>query len=486
MKYILKNRIDINFKKEIYMKNKIKCPNCGTIIQLDESDYNSIVSQVRNEEFESELSKKEEALKVQLNSEIELAKTKTESNFKDELSKKDKEIQDLQNKYNHLSNEAAKKVAEQKDALNEAVNFRDLEIATLKKELEMAENDKKSAIVEALAKEKENSTSKDIEIEKLKQTLKAKETEKELAISRALSDKEKEIADLNNKITINDSSYIQKETTLKSEYEAQLRAMQTEVDFYKDFKAKQSTKLIGESLEIHCATEYNKTLRPILTRAYFEKDNEVSMDSSSKGDFIFRDYDEDGSEFVSIMFEMKNETDTTSTKKANEHFFKELDKDRKEKKCEYAVLVSLLEPDSELYNAGIVDVSYQYEKMYVVRPQFFIPIITLIRNGALNSLEARRQLAIIQNQNIDISNFEDNMNKFKEAFGKNYELASRKFADAIKDIDNTIKALEKTKADLLSSDRNLRLANDKAQGLTIKKLTHNAPSVAEKFKKPKK
>lgn len=392
------------------MKNEIKCPNCGTIIQIDEDDYNLIVEQVRNTEFNNELLKREKELKDKLNADLELNRIKSEASFKEELNNKENEIN------------------------------------------------------------------------KLKQSIDNKETEKELAISKAISEKEKQIAELNNKLVLNDNSYIQKENSLKNDYEAKLKIMQEQVEFYKDFKARQSTKSIGESLEVHCHNEFNKTLRPYLPGCYFEKDNEVSKQSGSKGDFIFRDYDEDGNEFVSIMFEMKNEADETENKHKNEYFFKELDKDRKEKKCEYAVLCTMLEPDSDLYNSGIVDVSYQYEKMYVIRPQFFIPIITLIRNGALTAQEAKKQLAIIQNQNLDISNFEENMNQFKEKFSKNYDTASKKFADAIDDIDKTIKALEKTKADLLSSEKNLRLANDKAQELTIKKLTKNAPSVAQAFK----
>ena len=266
---------------------------------------------------------------------------------------------------------------------------------------------------------------------------------------------------------------------MKESYRKQLADRDELIAYYKDFKAKHSTKMIGEDLEQHCSYEFNR-VRPLFRNAYFEKDNDAS--GGSKGDFIFRDFDDEGTEIVSIMFEMKNERDETATRHKNEDFLAKLDKDRNEKKCEYAVLVSLLEMDNDLYNEGIVDMSHKYPKMYVIRPQNFISIITLLRNAAMNSLSYKKQLIVAQNQDMDYRNFESNMNAFKDAFSRNYELASRKFQDAIDDIDKTIKALEKTKADLLSSDRNLRLANDKAQDLTIKKLTKNAPSIAEKFK----
>ena len=270
-----------------------------------------------------------------------------------------------------------------------------------------------------------------------------------------------------------------KEKSLKEQYEDKLKYKDEQIEYYKDFKARQSTKMVGESLEQHCLTEFNRIRMTAFPMAYFEKDNDAR--TGSKGDFIFRESAEDGTEFISIMFEMKNEMDETASKHKNEDFFKELDKDRREKGCEYAVLVSLLEIDNELYNTGIVDVSYRYKKMYVIRPQFFIPMITLLRNAALNALKYQQELQTLKNQQLDILHFEENMQNFKDGFARNYELASRKFQDAIDDIDKTIKALEKTKADLLSSDRNLRLANDKAQDLSIKKLTKNAPSVKAMF-----
>lgn len=333
------------------------------------------------------------------------------------------------------------------------------------------------------------------------EAIKRAEAEQREIFSNQLNDKEKEISELQSKIKINDAETkvaVNEAVNKKNEEISKLKASKQAMEegyqqqiadkdeliaYYKDFKAKQSTKMIGENLEQHCSTEFNR-LRPLFKNAYFEKDNDSK--GGSKGDFIFRDYDDEKTEIVSIMFEMKNEADETATKHKNEDFLAKLDKDRKEKKCEYAVLVSLLEMDSDLYNEGIVDMSHKYPKMYVVRPQNFIPIITLLRNMALNTLSYKKQLVAVQNQNLDYARFEDNMNQFKDAFSKNYNLASKKFQKAIEDIDKTIADLQKTKEDLLSSDRNLRLANDKAQELTIKKLTKGAPSVAAEFEKKKK
>ena len=317
-----------------------------------------------------------------------------------------------------------------------------------------------------------------LEINDLKNKIKIKDKESELALVDAIEKKEKEISDLNSKLELSKKEYLIKEKNLKETYEEKIKSKNEQLEYYKDFKARQSTKMIGESLEQHCNNEFNK-LRPLFKNSYFEKDNDVK--TGSKGDFIFKDFDEDGTEIVSIMFEMKNETDTTSTKHKNEDFFKELDKDRKEKKCEYAVLVSLLEIDNDYYNNGIVDVSYKYSKMYVIRPQFFIPLITLIRGFAMNSLQYKKELKMVKEQNIDISNFEDNINSFKEAFGRNYRLASEKFKKAIDEIDKTIDHLQRTKEALLSSENNLRLANNKAEDLTIKKLTHNNETMSKMF-----
>ena len=387
--------------------NEIKCPKCGTVFQINENDYSLIVKQIRDSEFDKEMSVREKVFEKDKENLIKI----TKSNYENELIKKDAEI------------------------------------------------------------------------DKLKQELKLQETKQELSIKDAISKKDKTIDELKNKISLNETEYLLKEKNIKDSYEEKIKNKDEQIAYYKDFKARQSTKMIGESLEVHCNNEFNK-LRPLFKNAYFEKDNDAR--SGSKGDFIFKDYDEYGSEIVSIMFEMKNEADTTSTKHKNEDFFKELDKDRKEKKCEYAVLVSLLEIDNDYYNDGIVDVSYKYDKMYVIRPQFFIPLITLIRNAALNTLEYKKELQIIRNQNIDISHFEENMNKFKENFGRNYKLASDKFFKAIDEIDKTIDHLQKTKEALLSSENNLRLANNKAEELTIKKLTHNNDTMTKLFEEAKK
>ena len=326
----------------------------------------------------------------------------------------------------------------------------------------------------------------ELEIEKLNARLSAASTEKKLAVNQANSEKERELAEkdiliskLKGEIASKDNENKLKTQALKEQYEEKIKLKDEQIEYYRDFKAKQSTKMVGESLEQHCDYEFNKIRASAFPNAYFEKDNDAR--SGSKGDFIFRDMDENGTEFISIMFEMKNETDTTSTKKKNEDFFKELDKDRREKNCEYAVLVSLLEIDNELYNTGIVDVSYKYPKMYVVRPQFFIPIITLLRNAAMNSLEYRQELETIRHQNIDISNFEEKMNLFKEGFSRNYRLASDKCQTAIDEIDKSISHLQKIKDALISSENNLRLANDKAEDLTIKKLTRGNPTMKALF-----
>ena len=350
--------------------------------------------------------------------------------------------------------------------------------------------EKENDLVIARLEQKSELEGKTREIEQLKARLERAETEKRLAVTEALQGKERELAEkateiieLRGKLSGKDAEQLLKENSIKEQYEIQLRMKDEQIQQYRDFKLSLSTKAVGESLEQHCLNEFNAIRMTAFPKAYFEKDNDAR--TGSKGDFIFREASQDGTEFISIMFEMKNEMDETATKHRNEDFFKELDRDRREKNCEYAVLVSMLEADSELYNKGIVDVSYRYEKMYVIRPQFFIPMITLLRNAALNSLKYRQELMTVKNQQLDLLHFEENMNTFKQGFAKNYELASRKFQEAIDDIDRTIKALEKTKQDLLSSDRNLRLANDKAQDLSIKKLTKNAPSVRAMFEELK-
>lgn len=353
----------------------------------------------------------------------------------------------------------------------------------LEERLDMAEKDKENAIKLAEVSIKnsfqEDIVKKDKELAEIKSKISNTDIDKKLAINEAVNKIEKERDDLTAKLQSKEHEKQLLESSLKDKYENELKLKDEMIERYKDMKLKLSTKMIGETLEQHCETEFNKLRATAFQNAYFEKDNDSK--SGSKGDYIYRETDEADNEIISIMFEMKNENDETATKKRNEDFLRELDKDRKEKRCEYAVLVSLLEAENELYNTGIVDVSHQYPKMYVIRPQFFIPIITLLRNAAMNSLKYKAELALVKNQNIDITNFEDNINKFKEGFAKNYDLASRKFKTAVEEIDKTINHLQKTKEALLSSENNLRLANNKAEDLTIKKLTHGNPTMKNKF-----
>ncbi len=419
--------------------NEIKCPKCGTVFQIDEADYDSIVKQIRDKEFDKEISSREEQHKVDRENAVKLA----EAHIKEELGQE--------------------------------LNRKDLEISELKFSLKV--NEEKT--INKVEKEYQEQINKlQLQITELKSKMQLQESKSELDIQKAVSEKNQKISDLSSELALKSKEFELKETTIKESYENKLKDKDDQIAYYKDFKAKQSTKMIGESLEQHCNVEFNR-LRPLFKNAYFEKDNDAR--TGSKGDFIFRDYDDDGNEIVSIMFEMKNEADMTATKHKNEDFFKELDKDRKEKKCEYAVLVSLLEADNDYYNDGIVDVSHLYDKMYVIRPQFFIPLITLIRNLANKSLEYRKELETIKNQNIDITHFEENINTFKEGFGRNYRLAAERFQKAIEEIDKTIDHLQKTKEHLLKTNDNLRLANNKAEDLTIKKLTHNNPTMSKMF-----
>ena len=408
--------------------NEIKCPNCGTVFKIDEKQYDSIVKQVRDSEFKNEIATRQEQYEKDKNQAIKLAEN--------ELEKK----------------------------LSTMLKEKDLEITKLNEELKS-----KKQLEDSLVENTKIKTANEYKEEIAKLNIKIKELENE---------KDKNISSLKSQLELDSKEYALKEKNIKDVYENKLKDKDEMIAYYKDMKARQSTKMIGESLEVHCNNEFN-TLRPLFPNAYFEKDNDAR--TGSKGDFIFRDYDDEKTEIVSIMFEMKNEADMTATKHKNEDFFKELDKDRKEKKCEYAVLVSLLEIDNDYYNTGIVDVSYRYPKMYVIRPQFFIPLITLIRGAALNALEYKKEMLVLQNQNIDISHFEENMNAFKSGFAKNYRIASEKFSKAIEEIDKTIDHLKKTKDALISSDRNLRLANNKAEELTIKKLTRNSETMAKLF-----
>ena len=427
---------------------EIKCPNCGQVFRVDEASYASILKQVRDSEFEKDLSERLHEYEKTKDAELKLAKETADHSAKELLAEKDRRIEQL------------------KSGL-------DLQ----KAELKAAFESEKAELKAKLEKEKAELAAEKLE---LSAQLKTAGAEQELAVSKAVSEKEKEISDLKGQIELQAAGSKLSEQTLKENYEQQLKAKDELIDYYKDFKARQSTKMVGESLEQHCEIEFNKIRATAFPNAYFEKDNDAS--SGSKGDFIYRE-SQDGVEFISIMFEMKNEMDTTKTKHRNEDFFKELDKDRREKQCEYAVLVTLLEADNELYNNGIVDVSYKYEKMYVVRPQFFIPIVTLLRNAALNSLSYKKQLIAAREQNIDITNFENELNAFKDRFGRDYRLASERFKNAIEEIDKSIDHLEKIKKALLGAEDHLRLANDKADNLTIKKLTRKNPTMKAMFDK---
>lgn len=393
---------------------EIRCPKCGSVFTVDEADYASIVSQVKNAEFNEEVNRRLQELHERHKTESLLAVAKVEKDFQDALNRKEQEL------------------------------------SRLKSDLNESDNKLKIALLEEQRK-----------------------TEKHL------QEKENEIAQLKSSAELSHQKAVNYVNSLKEQYEAKLKVAQEQVDYYKDLKTKMSTKMIGESLEVHCSTQYNQMMRSMLPNAYFEKDNDAS--GGSKGDFIFRDFAQDGTEYVSIMFEMKNEADETATKHKNEDFFKKLDADRKAKHCEFAVLVSLLEPDNELYNGGIVDVSYKYDKMYVIRPQFFLPIISLLVQTSKKSLDYKQQLAIAKSQSIDVTNFENQLLDFRDKFGRNYRLAGEKFQTAIDEIDKSISHLQKIKENLLSSVSNLRLANDKAEALTIKKLTQNNPTMTALF-----
>jgi hypothetical protein len=434
--------------------HEIICPHCKKAFKVDEAGYADILKQVRDSEFEQQLDERLKLAERDKKNEVELAKSNIRSDMQKLESTKDAEIRKLEAKLD--AEEVARKLA-----VTEALKAVEKERDVLANELEKAQQDRQSASKLAEAK------------------LSAGEAAQKLAIAEALSKVEKERDDLKSSLKQAELEKQLSETSLKDKYETQIKDRDDSIERLRDMKARLSTKMVGETLEQHCETEFNRIRATAFPNAYFEKDNDAS--SGSKGDFVFRDSDSAGTEIVSIMFEMKNESDTTATKKKNEDFFKELDKDRLEKGCEYAILVSLLEPDSELYNSGIVDVFHRYPKMYVIRPQFFIPIITLLRNAAMKSLEYKTELALVKSQNIDITNFENDLDQFKTAFAKNYDLASRKFKTAIDEIDKSIDHLQNTKDALLSTARNLRLANDKAQDVTIKKLTRKNPTMAAKF-----
>ena len=416
--------------------NTVKCPSCKEVFKVDDSVYTDIVKQVRDQQFKDELFNRLETAEKEKKSAIELTESRIKISFQDLLNKKDKEISALEFK--------------SKSELVDEVSKKDKEISDLESKLANAETLKKLALSEALKQvEKKN--------DQLENDLKSKDTEKEL-LEKSLNEK------FNDKLNHKEES---------------LRLKDEEIERLKDYKQKLSTKMTGETLELHCENEFNKLRATAFQKAHFEKDNDAS--AGTKGDYIYKESDTNDNEIISIMFEMKNENDQTASKKKNEDFFAKLDKDRKAKGCEYAVLVSMLEADNEFYNTGIADVSYKYPKMYVIRPQFFIPMITLLRNAGMKSLEYKAQLSVMKNQNVDITNFEDKIDDFKTGFARNYDLASRQFKTAIEEVDKTIDHLQKTKDALLSSVNNLRLANNKADDLTIKKLTHGNPTMKEKF-----
>ncbi|MDG6999665.1 MAG: DUF2130 domain-containing protein [Nitrososphaerota archaeon] len=418
----------------------INCPHCGKTFTIDEAGYADILNQVRDEAFDKALHERLTLAEQDKKNAVELAKTKVASQMEKEVSKKDSEI------------------------------------ARLKEELKSSEELVQARVTGEL---RDEVSKKDSEIARLKEELKSADVAKKLALREALGGVEKERDDLKRDLEAKDTEQKLLASSLKEKYETQIKDRDDTIERLKDMKVRLSTKMVGETLEQHCEIEFNRLRATGFPRAYFEKDSDVR--GGSKGDYIFRDSDESGTEFISIMFEMKNESDTTTTKKKNEDFLRELDKDRNEKNCEYAVLVSLLEPNSELYNAGIVDVSHRYPKMYVIRPQFFISIITLLRNAAQGTLTYKTELARVREQNIDITNFESELDEFRSGFARNYNLASKKFKTAIDEIDKTIDHLQKTKEALLGSENNLRLANNKADDLTIKKLTRGNPTMAAKF-----
>lgn len=454
----------------------ITCPNCKKAFKVDETGYADILKQVRDEDFEQQLHERLELAEQEKRNAVELATTKVASELQNSAAAKDAEI-------NKLKARLDAGEVEQKLAVSEALNDLEKERDALANELKQATHDKRadSELAAArLANElQKTAATKDAEIQGLKAQISSTGVAQKLAITEAVNSVEKQRDEFRNGLAQAKLEKELAETALKDKYETQIKDRDDAIERLKDMKARLSTKMVGESLEQHCETEFNRIRATAFPTAYFEKDNDAR--AGSKGDYIFRDADDADTEIVSIMFEMKNQLDETATKKRNEDFFKELDRDRNEKNCEYAILVSLLESDSELYNTGIVDVSHRYPKMYVVRPQFFIPIITLLRNAAKNSLKYKTELALVKEQSIDITNFESELDSFKTGFARNYELASKKFKTAIDEIDKTIDHLQKTKDALLGSENNLRLANNKADDLTVKKLTKGNSTMAAMF-----
>lgn len=456
---------------------EIKCPKCGEVFSVDESEYNAIVKQIKDKTFKDEL---EERIKIALdskNNEFALQKKNIEADNSKREAQLKSEIETLKNQINSFETEKKLAVNEANDKNKDLLTNKELEIANLKNQLATLNQSIETKVNSEVSK-------KELEILELKNKLKSVEESIGYKVKEVENEKDKQINALEANIKIMNSEKEVEIKSLNEKHQMVLKEKDEVIAHYKDLKSRLSTKLVGETLEQHCEIEFNKLRATAFKNAYFEKDNDSK--TGSKGDYIYREYDANGVELISIMFEMKNENDETATKHKNEHFFKELDKDRNEKKCEYAVLVSMLESDSELYNSGIVDVSYRYDKMYVVRPQCFIPMITLLRNAAEKSMQYKNELQVIKNQNLDITKFEDKLVDFQEKFSKNYNLASSKFQTAIDEIDKTISHLSKVKENLLSSENNLRLANDKAQELSIRKLTHGNPTMKAKFDELKK
>ena len=455
---------------------EIRCPHCGQVFQVDEAGYAAIVSQVRGREFHRELEARQKQFEADKAAAVELAVSRERARAQQEAAGAALKLQKLQ--------------SEKDSEADRLQRERSAEVFRLQSEKEAAvtrlQMEKDAALAAARAEQEETLERLRARVRDLEEKVRLADSEQKLAVSeerekgiKALAERELSVLRLENSLKLREDEAKLSEQNLKETYEEKLRQKDEQIAYYRDFKTRQSTKMIGESLEQHCEISFNRVRAAGFQNAYFEKDNDAR--TGSKGDYIFRDYDENGLEYISIMFEMKNEMDETATKHKNADFFKELDKDRREKGCEYAVLVSMLEPDSELYNEGIVDVSYRYQKMYVIRPQFFISLITILRNAAQNSLGYRRELELTRRQNIDISHFEDDLKDFKERFGRNFRLASEKFQKAIEEIDKTIDHLQKTKQALLSSENNLRLANDKAEALSVKKLTAKNPTMRQRF-----
>ena len=455
---------------------ELTCPKCGAIFAVDESEYAAIVSQVRGNEFDEEVSRRLAEIHKQHEAELQAREAKAGEAHLKELSAKDRLIGERDSEILRLKQQITSFGEKRELELSAAVTEKDKEIADLKASLGKSAQQLEIAVLKERQKSDEATRAKDAEIAELK-------SKAQLAASEAALREKSLQNEFEGKLQVVKSEAAVREKGIKEDFESRLRIANEEVERLKDFKTRLSTKMIGESLEVHCSTVFNAEMRPLFPNAYFEKDNDAS--GGSKGDFIFRDF-EDGAEYVSIMFEMKNEMDETATKHKNEDFFRKLDADRNEKKCEYAILVSLLEPDSELYNSGIVDVSHRYPKMYVIRPQFFKSIITLLANSAKKSLEYKKELVLARSQNIDVTNFESQLDEFKEGFGRNFRIASEKFKKAIDEINTTIRNLEIVRDNLTKSENQLRLANDKAEDLTIKKLTRGNPTMKAKFEEARK